>query len=254
MTRKLAVSLLTAASLLCLHAADAAAGTRAGTDPLAKERFQLRLRGIGVLPDSGGNTTIGGSPHADNAVVPEFDISYFFSDHVAMELILATSPHDLTLKDRPNGARDLDLGDTWILPPTLTLQYHFQPDEQFSPYIGAGINYTLPYAEDNGADTVNLSADGSFGWALQAGADYWLDSHWGLNADVKKVWVDVDASVNSGAITGEVELDPWIVVSAYPTASDIALSHHVIIPAARLAGRLFHAPGGPAPAGGLTKI
>lgn len=161
--------------------------------------------------DSGGNTTIGGSPHADNAVVPEFDISYFFSDHVAMELILVTSPHDLTLKDRPNGARDLDLGDTWILPPTLTLQYHFQPDEQFSPYIGAGINYTLPYAEDNGADTVDLSADGSFGWALQAGADYWLDSHWGLNADVKKVWVDVDASINSGAITGEVELDPWIV-------------------------------------------
>ena len=157
----------------------------------------------------GGHTTIGGSPDADNTIVPEFDISYFFSKNIAAELILATSPHDLTLKNSPAG--DLDLGDTWILPPTLTLQYHFTPGRSFSPYVGAGVNYTLPYAEDDGSNTTDLEADGSFGWALQAGFDYWLDDSWGLNADVKKVWVDVDASVNNGAITGEVELNPWIV-------------------------------------------
>ncbi|MGB1077411.1 MAG: OmpW/AlkL family protein [Bdellovibrionales bacterium] len=173
-----------------------------------KERFQLRLRGIGVLPDGGGNTTIGGKPDANNAVVPEFDITYFFTDHLAAELILATSPHDLKLK---TGTGDLDLGDTMILPPTLTLQYHFTPEKQLSPYVGAGVNYTLPYAEDNGRNTTKLEADGSFGYALQVGTDYWLNDHWGLNVDVKKVWVDVDASINSGAITGEVELDPWIV-------------------------------------------
>lgn len=177
-------------------------------DVFAKERFQLRVRAIGVLPDGGGSTTIGGTPDADNAVVPEFDISYFFTDHIAAELILATSPHDLSLQ---TATGNLDLGDTMILPPTLTLQYHFTPDQKFSPYVGAGINYTLPYNEDNGADTTALSADGSFGYALQAGTDYWLNDHWGLNLDVKKVWVDVDASVNNGAITGNVELDPWIV-------------------------------------------
>ncbi|MCI5060032.1 MAG: outer membrane beta-barrel protein [Alphaproteobacteria bacterium] len=182
-----------------------------GESVWSKERFQLRVRGIGVLPDSGGRTSIGGSPDADNAIVPEFDISYFFTNHIAAELILATSPHDLTLKDRPGGAADLDLGDTMILPPTLTLQYHFTPDNKFSPYLGAGINYTLPYAENDGRDTTSLQADGSVGWALQGGADYWLDEHWGVNLDVKKVWVDVDASINNGAITGEVELDPWIV-------------------------------------------
>jgi len=161
------------------------------------------------LPDSGGSTTINGSPDADNAFVPEVDITYFFTNHIAAELIVATSPHELELHDSDLG--DLDLGDTWILPPTLTLQYHFTPDENFSPYVGAGVNYVLPYAEDDGDDTNRLKADGSFGVALQAGADYWLNEHWGVNFDVKKLWVDVDASINSGAITGEVDLDPWIV-------------------------------------------
>lgn len=191
------------------YVAQPAAAKDLGDSVFSKERIQLRLRGIGVLPDSGGHTTINGSPEADDAFVPEFDITYFFTEHLAAELILATSPHDLSLKN--SNAGNLDLGETMILPPTLTLQYHFTPDNKFSPYVGAGINYTLPYAENDGADTNKLQADGSFGYALQAGTDYWLDEHWGLNLDVKKVWVDVDASINNGAITGNVELDPWIV-------------------------------------------
>lgn len=175
----------------------------------SKERFQIRARAIGVLPDSGGHSTIGGKPDADDSYVPEVDLTYFITGNIAMELIAATSPHELDLKNSNNG--NLNLGDTWILPPTLTLQYHFTPDNQFSPYLGAGINYTLPYNENDGDDTNKLQADGSFGWAVQAGADYWLNDHWGVNFDVKKVWVDVDASINSGAIKGEVELNPLIV-------------------------------------------
>lgn len=181
------------------------------TGIFAKERWQFRARTIGILPESGGHTTIGGEPHADDAVVPEFDITYFFTDHIAAELILATSPHEVSLKNRPNGAADMDLGETMILPPTVTLQYHFTPDNSFSPYVGAGINYTLPYMEKDGDDTDALEAHGSFGYALQAGFDYWLDENWGLNLDVKKIWVDVDASVNHGAVTGEVELNPWVI-------------------------------------------
>jgi len=182
-----------------------------GDSAWSKERFQFRLRGIGVLPNSdGGSTTIGGTPIADDAVVPEFDITYFFTENIAMELILATSPHDVRLEGSDLG--DLDLGDTMILPPTLTLQYHFSPDSEFSPYIGAGVNFTIPYSEDAAGGAVTaLDADSSFGFALQAGADYWFGKNWGLNVDVKKLWLDLDASVNNGAITGEVNLDPWIV-------------------------------------------
>ena len=197
------------ASVVSMAAAAPAVAKDLGDSAWSKERFQIRVRGIGVLPDGGGHTTINGKPDPDNAIVPEVDFTYFFTEHIAAELIVATSPHDLGLKNSDLG--DLDLGDTMILPPTLTLQYHFSPDNKFSPYVGAGINYTLPYNENDGRDTAKLEADGSFGYALQAGADYWLNENWGLNFDVKKVWVDVDASINSGAITGNVELDPWIV-------------------------------------------
>lgn len=208
MLKKLMKSTLLAGLVLSTMSLATPAMADEAADFFAKERFQFRLRGIAVMPDSGGHATISGEPEADDAFVPEFDISYFFTDHFAAELILATSPHDLKLK-RPSG--DLDLGSTMLLPPTLTFQYHFTPKEKFSPYIGAGVMYALPYSENDGADTDSLEADGSFGTALQVGFDYWLDDNWGVNFDVKKAWVDVDASINNGAITGEVELDPWIV-------------------------------------------
>lgn len=170
-----------------------------------KENWQIRVRAIDVLPDVDSSVNIGGEVDADNTVVPELDISYFFTDHIAAELILATSKHDL---DYTGG---VELGDAMILPPTLTLQYHFTPDQSFSPYVGAGINYSIFYNEDTAAGFTDLDVDGGFGWALQAGFDYWLDEHWGLNADVKKIFLNVDATLNNGAVRADVDLDPWVV-------------------------------------------
>jgi len=38
-----------------------------------------------------------------------------------------------------------------------------------------------------------------------------LNENWGLNFDVKKVYLNTDVSVNAGAVTADVDLDPWIV-------------------------------------------
>jgi len=104
-----------------------------------------------------------------------------------------------------------DIGDAWIVPPTLTLQYHFMPDQPFKPYVGAGINYSFFWGEDEAAGINKLDMTGGFGWALQAGFDYKINDNWYFNMDVKKVFVNVDASINSGAITADVDLDPWDV-------------------------------------------
>ena len=44
--------------------------------------------------------------------------------------------------------------------------------------------------------------------------DSLLDKHWGINVDVKYLWLQptFSASVNDGAIplTGKAKLDPWI--------------------------------------------
>lgn len=182
----------------------AAAPSLAG-DMLAAERFQIRVRGIGVLPSDDSSVNIGGEVDVSDAVVPEVDITYFFTDNIAAELIAATAHHELDYNGSTN------LGDTWILPPTLTLQYHFMPEKDFSPYLGAGLNYSVFYGEDSGSGFTDLEVDGGLGYALQAGFDYWLDDNWGLNMDVKKIWLDVDASLNNGTIRADVDLDPWIV-------------------------------------------
>jgi outer membrane protein len=165
----------------------------------------VRLRGIAVVPDEDGTTDVlGGDIEVDNAYMPELDFTYFFTKNIAAELILATTEHDVKLK-----SPDVDLGSVWLLPPTLTLQYHFLPDGKFSPYIGAGINYTIFYDEDSGAVN-SIDYDDSFGFALQVGVDYKIDDRWSLNADVKKLYLETDVSVNGGAIKSEVDLDPWI--------------------------------------------
>ena len=195
--------LLTAVSALAMMASAfpaAAQETHFGGD-----RWQIRGRMIGVVPDESSTVSAGGDLGIGNAVVPEVDISYFFTENIAAELIAATSQH--SIKHSALG----DLGDAWALPPTLTLQYHFTPNNAFSPDIGAGVNYTVMYGEDEAAGINKLEVDNGFGWALQAGADYWINNNWGVNLDVKKIWVSMDASVNSGAITADVDLDPWVI-------------------------------------------
>jgi len=57
-----------------------------------------------------------------DSAIPELDISYFFTRNIATELILGVTRHGIQGAGILAGTR---IGRTWILPPTLTLQYHF---------------------------------------------------------------------------------------------------------------------------------
>jgi len=176
------------------------------SDWLSKDRFQLRLRTIGILADGDGvvreaglNTDVG------DAVTPEVDLTYFFTDHIAAELIAATAQHEIS-------AGSSDVGEIWILPPTLTLQYHFTPDQAFSPYVGLGLNYSIFYGEDAGTGFTDLNVGNGIGYAAQVGFDYWLSDNWGLNLDVKYIDLNIDVSVNNGALNArDVDINPWVV-------------------------------------------
>jgi outer membrane protein len=171
-----------------------------------KERFQIRVRGIVLAPDDDSSVNIGGKTDVDESpVMPEVDLTYFITDKIAVEAIAATTPHEVYYNGNTN------LGDAWALPPTVTLQYHPLKGRDFSPYFGAGVNYSLFYGENSGTGFTDLDLDGGFGFALQAGFDYWLNDHWGLNLDVKKIYLDVDASLNGNTILSDIELDPYVV-------------------------------------------
>ncbi|WP_169568223.1 OmpW/AlkL family protein [Sneathiella limimaris] len=203
------------ATMLSLLAGTALALTSLTQPVLAKDAGDLlmRVRGIAVIPNEGGSTdAIGGQVDIGDAYMPELDFTYFFTENIAAELILATANHNVKVKDT-SLSRDVDLGDVWLLPPTLTLQYHFMPKSAFSPYIGAGLNYTFFYGEDKGGDpaVTSVKYEDSLGYALQAGFDYQLDNNWSLNFDVKKIFLETDVKVNGGAINArDAKIDPWI--------------------------------------------
>ncbi|NMM42927.1 OmpW family protein [Rhodospirillaceae bacterium KN72] len=173
--------------------------------------FIMRARGIAFLTDTDGTTdALGGSAETSDDYVPELDFSYFFTDNIAAELILATTKHKVKVEN--SSAGDVDLGTVWALPPVLTLQYHFMPKDTFSPYLGAGLNYTIMYNADKSAGINDIDYSDGVGYALQAGFDYQLDDHWMINADIKKVFVDTDIKVNGGTINAnDTALDPLIV-------------------------------------------
>ena len=176
--------------------------------------FMIRGRAIVVMPDEDSSIRPGGGHvEIDNAVMPELDISYFFTENFALELILATTPHSADADNTALG--NIDVGNFWILPPTLLAQFHLPINETFKPYIGAGLNYTFTYGEDaSGGNITSFELDNGLGYALQAGIDIFLDEHWAINFDVKHIWLNLDAKLNGGAIRADIDVDPWLTVEA----------------------------------------
>ncbi|MDM9624372.1 OmpW family protein [Rhizobium sp. S152] len=178
----------------------------------AQSPWMIRLRALGVITQDSGY--VGGVPGSDlsysNTVVPEFDVTYFFTNNIAAELILGTTFANV---DGDGSIAGLGkIGKTWLLPPTVTLQYHFTDFGNFKPYVGAGLNYTIFYNE-KASSAQSLDIKNTFGVALQAGFDYMLDEHWGLNVDVKKIFLrpDFDVNVSGTDMSGKAKLDPWLI-------------------------------------------
>jgi outer membrane protein len=165
----------------------------------------VRLRAISIVPNVDTTGTLSAlNVGVNNATVPELDLTYMIRDYLGVELILGTSRHQLT--SSVGG-----LGGVNVLPPTLLLQYHFNHAGRVRPYVGAGLNYTLFYNNGLhvGAQPVSIS-NHSFGPALQAGVDVQVTKSFFVNADIKKIWMHTDASLN-GQPLGRVSIDPVVV-------------------------------------------
>ncbi len=182
--------------------------------PATWSPWLVRLRVLGVLPDPGARLSAAGVPLAGakvgitDSAIPELDISYFFTKTIAAELILGVTRHGIQGAGTLAGTR---IGTTWILPPTLTLQYHVDGLGPLKPYLGAGVTYSVFFGERERGGFTAFRLSNSVAPALQAGFDYMLDEHWGVNVDVKKIFLDTRVKLNAGVVRGRVDIDPWIV-------------------------------------------
>lgn len=196
-------------------AALAAAGGAQAQDfqPKAKGDAVLNVRVTDVAPTgSDPITTLAGAStglraKASYDVMPTIGLSYFLSDHVAVEVIAGTTQHTVRAK---GPATNVKVKDTWVLPPIVSLQYHFAPQARVSPYVGAGVNYMLFYGGDD-KNGFQLKIDDGFGAALQGGVDIALRDSWSINLDAKKVFFETDAIDRTRGLKTKVTLNPWVL-------------------------------------------
>jgi len=171
--------------------------------------FEARLRGVVVLPDPSADIIvsgahIGGTTSISTSFEPEADLTYFITDHLAVEAIAAVTKH--TVSNSVAGT----VSSVWLLPPTVTAQYHFDPSGPIQPYVGAGVNYTFYY--DPHSALANIGFKNSFGWAFQAGADVPVgDGPYLLNVDAKKVFMGTHIRAAGGAVQASARIDPWVI-------------------------------------------
>lgn len=239
-------SLLALAVLTTLSGTALAAGNKAGD-------FLVRGGLTNVNPDD-QNATIYAGANLNNTVnlgagaitasVEDdtqlgLNFVYFIDSNWAVELLAATPfNHDITVN---TGAGSVNLGETKHLPPTLMALYYFDTNSNFKPYVGAGINYTIFFDDKfnpalQGAnspaivsisdgttttpvgaplDANDLDLDSSWGLSAQIGADYHIDDHWSVNASVRYIDIDTEATFTAvgGAVPGKVsvDVDPIVV-------------------------------------------
>lgn len=173
--------------------------------------WMIRVRALGVVPQRGGGSfdqvaQVNDGLNYSNALVPELDITYFFTKNIAAELILTyPQKQEVTL----SGTK---IGTFKHLPPTLTAQYHFLPDGMVRPYVGVGFNYTR-------ISSVSLNVPGvgaldldksSIGPAAQIGVDVKIADNLFLNVDIKKIYINSDVKAG-GTKVSEVKLNPLAI-------------------------------------------
>ena len=180
---------------------------------LAQSKGDMTL-GLGVAwvnPDNSYSTTAAGGLRPDDDWRPSLTFEYFIADNIGIEVLAATPfEHKVELAGAGNVAK------VKHLPPTVSLQYHFDTGSGIKPFVGAGLNYTHFWDEKGiGALTgVPVSLDDSWGIALHAGLDVAINEKASIRTDVRWINIETDVKVG-GAPIGKVKINPVVVGMSY---------------------------------------
>ncbi len=200
---------------------------------IAQSQGDWLLRvGLGhVNPDVSSDNLVAGDTELDgyqidvgNNTRPIVNLTWMAADHFGIEL-LAAWPFEHNI--RGDGVLDGagKLGETKHLPPTLSFQYHFLPNQVFRPYAGLGLNYTTFFdssttttLDDALGGPSSLSIKDSWGLALQVGVDFELTESMFLNVDLRYIQIEADARIRTDLPDGSqlesrvtADLDPWVI-------------------------------------------
>lgn len=219
------------------------------TNVMAQSQGDWILRaGLGhVSPDtSSGNLVFEGielpgyTVDVGSNTRPVINLTWMATSNIGIE-VLAAWPFEHSIKGDDAIAGLGKLGETKHLPPVVSLQYHFRPNQTFRPYAGLGINYTYFFDEkttnslhqgiigtsnaalgtDYSGGSTSMNIKNSFGIALQLGADIQMADNLFLNFDLRWIDIEADARLRTTTVDGagntvnlqsrvKADIDPWV--------------------------------------------
>ncbi len=213
--------------ILCMIAA---VTVNTNVSAVEKGDWLLHVRAININPNDDssalnvdGSNLAGTGVSVDSNNSLDISIGYMLTDNVAVEVLAdLSSKHGVSVFGLPSSLNVPDgtkVVDTNVLPPTLFLQYHFNPKAKIRPYAGIGLNYTLFFNDDltsaakSALGASNLDIDSSFGLAGQFGVDFEMKNDWSFNIDAKYIQIDTTASFDSalGPINVDIDINPWVL-------------------------------------------
>lgn len=179
----LAASLLACAWCFSVHAQTADGGNT---------RWMINLAGSGVFfPDLSGKIFLAGGqvPGASLSVpsqgTPSFDVGYFITPSIAVDVFAGVPPKTQILGTGPLAPLGT-LATTYYGPGVIALQYYIPGLGPVHPYIGTGVNWTFFLGTTDRALTHVQPAD-AFGLPFEAGIHYDLSRRWTFNMDFKYI-------------------------------------------------------------------
>ena len=188
------------ATALALTAAMPASAQDAGTMTLA---FGLGY----VRPQDDNGPLAGPTPlEIGDNTRPTVAFEYFIRDNLGLE-VLAATPFKHALY-----SSGTYIGATKHLPPTVSLNYHIPTGGKLTPFVGAGINYTVFFQEQSPLGSLKI--DDSFGFALHAGADFAISDKGAIRADLRYIQIEPDVTLN-GTAMGKAKINPLVAGIAY---------------------------------------
>nr|WP_289852077.1 OmpW family outer membrane protein [Rhizobium sp. SSA_523] len=159
----------------------------------------LRARIMGAMPYDQHTRIdgIGGEIDVPAMILPDIDISYFVTDHWAIEGQTGVLRNDITIHRSAYG--DIPVGKVWSLPLSVTAEYHPLQDARLSPYLAAGVLINWFFGEEPAGGYVDhFKVSTRYGAVLRAGMDYRLDDRWFANAEVRQLFLPEQTIENRG--------------------------------------------------------
>jgi len=151
----------------------------------------------------------------DDDIRPTISGEYFIANNVGVELLAAIPfHHDFDLNNADGN--EVLTGSTQHLPPTLSVQYHFDNDSMpmnIKPFIGVGVNYTT-FFKERISSSGDLDLDDSVGVAGHVGLDIPFAPTEAFRIDARYMDIKTDATLD-GSDIGEIDISPWVYGVAF---------------------------------------